>query len=260
MKRKLIQMAGKTMVISLPSELVKRYGLKKGQELEVAENNGTISIPIESKLYKQPYELKAEENLIQEQLDLMYTQGYDEIKVHYGNKNILKKIIQNINKRFIGFQVLESNGNYCIIKSIAQEDDTKLPNLIRRSFLILLSLLESDDEDSKENLIKLINVCKRILHQKSYDFKEAVMLYKLVTLIEEISNIKCNNLKLAKELIGQIYDLYYKFDSLEYVKIKNIIEKESITSKKDGNKSLFLYNAERLLDLITTKNIQVISS
>ena len=250
-------MAGKTMVISLPSDVVKKYGLKKSQELEVTEDNGKISILIENQLYKEPCELKAKECLVQEQLESLYTQGYNEIKVFYENKTTLKKIIKNINKKFIGFQVLDSNSKYCIIKSIAKEDDTKLQSLIRRSFLILLSLLENDDEDSRENLIKLINVCKRMLHQRNYNFNEAMLLYNLTVLIEEISKLEYKNKKPAKELIEPIYNLYYKFDELKYTEIKGKIIEEFYKSKKDSDKILFLYNVEKMLDLAMMMNIRL---
>lgn len=248
-------MAGKTMVISLPSDVVKRYGLRKSQELDVEEHDGKVIISIANHLCKEPCELNIKENLIQEQLEYLYTQGYDEVKVYYENKSILKKIIQNINKNFIGFQVLESNSKYGIIKSIAKEDETKLQSLIRRQFLILLSFLEDGDEDSVEILIKLANVCKRMLHKKSYTLNKALHLYSLITGIEEISRIKCKNGKLAKELIEQIYNLYYKFDELELIKIKDRIEKELTVTKNDGNTALFFYNIQKMLNVIAVENV-----
>lgn len=44
MKRKVIQMAGKTMVVSIPSDWVKKYGIKKGDELELEKKNRNIII------------------------------------------------------------------------------------------------------------------------------------------------------------------------------------------------------------------------
>jgi len=44
MKRKIIQTAGKTMVVSLPSAWVKKYGIKKGEEVEVEERGAEISV------------------------------------------------------------------------------------------------------------------------------------------------------------------------------------------------------------------------
>ena len=42
MKRKIIQLAGKTHVVSLPSKYVKKYGLKKGDEVDVEERGAQI--------------------------------------------------------------------------------------------------------------------------------------------------------------------------------------------------------------------------
>ncbi|MBU4502618.1 MAG: hypothetical protein KKA79_08530 [Nanoarchaeota archaeon] len=152
--------------------------------------------------------------------------------------------------------MLESNGQYCIIKSIAKEDDTKIQSLIRRSFLILLSLLENDDIDSRENLIKILNVCKRILHKKGYNLSESIPTYNLIMILEELSKSEHKNKKYSKELIEQIYNLYYKFNEAECVKVKDKIKKE-LTTTKDSNKALFLYNAKKMLDLVTIKNIQI---
>ena len=82
--------------------------------------------------------------MIQNQLKSLYTQGYDEIKIFYDNKSVLPQIIENINKNFISFQVLESNTKYCIVKSIAKEDGSNLAQVIRRIFFILLSFPETN--------------------------------------------------------------------------------------------------------------------
>ena len=44
MKRSLILMGGKTYVVSLPAEWIKKHRLKKGQELEVSEDIGKVII------------------------------------------------------------------------------------------------------------------------------------------------------------------------------------------------------------------------
>lgn len=257
MKRKIIQMAGKTMVVSLPSDVVKKYNLKKGQELDVSEEGGKVSILIEKPIYKHPCEIKADECLVEKQLEMLYTQGYDEIKVYYDNNNVPKKVIRSVNKKLAGFEVLETNGKYCIIKSISIEDETKLQSLIRRLFLILLSLFESYEAESIENLIKLANVCKRVLHQKSRNLAEALALHNLITAIQEISDLKCKNTNLAKSLIEQVYNLYYKFDDLGLIKLKDKIEKELATPKIDRDTTLLLYNTNKILEVILLMNIQL---
>ena len=47
MKRKVIQLAGKTSVISLPSKWVQQQGIKKGDELEIKEEGSKIIVSSE---------------------------------------------------------------------------------------------------------------------------------------------------------------------------------------------------------------------
>ena len=47
MKRKVIQLAHSTAVISLPSKWVKKYGVKKGDEIEVGEEESRLIVTAE---------------------------------------------------------------------------------------------------------------------------------------------------------------------------------------------------------------------
>lgn len=84
-----------------------------------------------------------------------------------------------------------------------------------------------------------------------------MQLYNLIVIVEDITELDHKNKKMARELIEQIYSLYYKFDELESIKIRDKITKELTTFKKDNNKILFLYNIKKMLDLITIKNFQI---
>jgi len=257
MKRKLIQMAGKTLVVSLPSDVVRKYSLKKGQELDVCEENGKVSILIEKPLYKQPYEFKANEEFIEQQLEILYAQGYDEIKVYYDKVYLLKRVIRSVSKKFAGFEVLETNGKYCIIKSVSVEDEAKLQSIVRRLFLMLLSLLDDYEDEIAESLTKLANICKRMLHQKSRNMPEFLALHNLITAIQEISTLKYKNADLAKSLIEQVYNLYYNFNDLGLIKLKDKIRKELAVTKKDMDTTLLIYNTSKMLDTILSRNVQL---
>ncbi len=256
MKRKLIQMANKTLVMSLPIAIVRKYGLKKGNELEITETDGQVRIHIKNKLDKTPQSLKSNEKLIKEQLELAYIRGDEELKVFYEDKKVLKKIIQNINKRLINFQVLDSNNNYCTIKSIGSEYETNINQIIRRIFFLLLSLLETNDEDNEETLVKLTNTCKRILHQKDYNLQESIPIYNLIQCVTDFIEVDLKDKKQHKELIESIYKLYYQFNQEEYTKIKEELIKKISTSKRKGDNFLFLHNAKKMLELTILKDIQ----
>ena len=48
MKRKVIQLAGKTLVVSLPHLWVKKHGVKKGHDMELQEKGTNILLSIQS--------------------------------------------------------------------------------------------------------------------------------------------------------------------------------------------------------------------
>ena len=48
MKRSVILMGGKTYIVSLPAPWIKRYGIKKGTELDVEESGSSIIISTKS--------------------------------------------------------------------------------------------------------------------------------------------------------------------------------------------------------------------
>ena len=78
MKRSLILMGGKTYVISLPADWIKKHGLKKGQELEVNEDIGKVIITAGG---LKPKDRAIAMEYSGEKLVKAYQLGYDEIKV-----------------------------------------------------------------------------------------------------------------------------------------------------------------------------------
>ena len=71
-------MGGKTYVVSLPAEWIKKHGLKKGQELEVSEDIGKVIITAGS---LKPKDRAISIEYSSEKLVKAYQLGYDEIKV-----------------------------------------------------------------------------------------------------------------------------------------------------------------------------------
>ena len=55
MKRKIIKLAEKTLVVSLPSSWVNAQGLKKGDELQVMPPHGEFYVESDSKASKKEF-------------------------------------------------------------------------------------------------------------------------------------------------------------------------------------------------------------
>ena len=101
MKRKVILLAGKTSVISLPNSWIKKWGINKGDELELIEKGNALNIKTTN-----PSNVGKDIILNTEELGVfdkryiadLYKYGYDEIKVIYDNPEymeVLKKLLVN---------------------------------------------------------------------------------------------------------------------------------------------------------------------
>lgn len=249
MKRKLIQMAGKTMVVSLPSNWVKKYGLKKGGEIDLEEQGQrvVISTSKEYGIETVKADLRgATERVIRWTLSALHKSGFDEIIVDHDKKETVKLIEELIKDLFIGFTIIEQTKERCILKSISKDQESELDSTLRRAFLVTISMGEETLEAIKKENFKdlkelatkermnnqLTNFCERILNKRGYkDHKKTSFMYVIAWNLEKIcDNYKyiCDlfkdtkKIKISKDVLDlyesankffkDYYDLFYKFD------------------------------------------------
>ena len=81
MKRKVIQLAGKTLLVSLPIKWAKKYGIKKGNEVEVEERGKSLLIATEKavSMEKKEIVLSGPEEFIRRVISAEYKKGVSEI-------------------------------------------------------------------------------------------------------------------------------------------------------------------------------------
>ncbi|MBS3159336.1 phosphate uptake regulator PhoU [Candidatus Woesearchaeota archaeon] len=183
MKRNVIQLAGKTLVVSLPSKWVKLNSVKKGDELNVLEEGNKITIQsseLKSELKTTEIDIKEmSERAINWSLSALYKKGYDEVNLYYSGDqlNYIQFLLKN---SFLGYAIMEQTTKKLVIKSIAQELPDEYKPVLRRAFLVTLSMgksmlevLKSKDykrlreikEEEKINN-QLTNFCQRIINKK----------------------------------------------------------------------------------------------
>ncbi len=185
MKRRIIKQGHNTLTITLPSEWVKRFNLKPGEEIDLSERESGLFISAEIK----GDDLKRTELDITD-LDIpslwkyfmaIYREGYDEIKVifppnctydspykffsthsidtKYGKstrKHTPFETIQEITNRFIGFEVIEHHKDYCIIRDLSQPSPKEFDSSLRRVFLLLQQMGEEIIEAITTNKVEII--------------------------------------------------------------------------------------------------------
>ena len=192
MKRKVIQLAGKTLVVSLPAKWARKCGVKKGDEMEVEESETGLSINCASSATCEKYVLDISgfnDSLIWYYLTSAYRRGCDEIEITFDNnltenartrkKLPVKNVISNIVDGLVGIEVVRHGKQYCLIKEISSVKEEEFESVFRKIFLLLLSLgeelsaaiNENDPERlenikyTEKNINKLVFFCERILNK-----------------------------------------------------------------------------------------------
>jgi len=260
MKRSVIQLAGRTLLVSLPSKWVDRNGVHKGDELDVLEdghklivNTGKAVTTIEAK------EINADEigSLLKRYLFALYKKGVDEIKIRYDDSAMAGTVRKIIMTETVGYEVVAQTPKSCVVRLITSGSMTEFDNLLRRAFLLLLSMgdealtslkLKALDHLSKTALLeepnnRLTTVCRRALNKWGTEtFTKLGPIYYIVEEIENIAdeyNFMCNNLYLLKNagekakirpevleifekingLMRLFYEAFYKFEISKFIEI-----------------------------------------
>ena len=247
MRRKVIQIADSTQLVSLPRKWCKRMNIKKGDEVEVNETGNTIMISTEKKdeLKKAYVDMTKLGTYIERFFHAFYKAGYDEVSIRYSIPEQLDEIQRILGTTTIGYEIVDQKANTCVVKSIAESTESEFGPMLRRTFLLLKSMLDSmadaiekDDFSQAGNIISLEIVnnkytgfCRRVLN-KGYDPTRAPLLYCTVEELEKIADEckylckyimenknKVNCSKKIKKLSRDVaklyegcYQLFYAFD------------------------------------------------
>jgi phosphate uptake regulator len=255
MRRKIIPHGPSSMTVSLPSSWVKLHNLKKGEELDVTEEDNKLFIsPVCTNDNSKKIEVSfvdldkdAEKNIIL----ALHKKGYDEIKINFDKPNTTKDIHSFLNTMQLGFEIIKQEKNAILIKSISNPEAEQFDNLFRRIFRITIEYARkieatlSDDDDITDSFLlhetsvtRISNYCKRIIVKEKK--QNACFLYAIVddimTIVQNLSlileEIKKRKSGVPKEfisryhemanLIERTYNLYYKFSFVEH----NAIDKD----------------------------------
>ncbi len=259
MKRKVIQIAGSTQLVSLPRQWAKAHNIMRGQEVEVQEEAGRIiilpnNVPVVERMEIDISELG---DMIPRCIRALYKRGVDELKVTFRNSEMAAIVQDSITKEAVGFEVLEQGKNYCVIKYVSGAVE-EFDSLLRRIFLLLTSMAEDSVAALKEgNYAQLKNValleeannrftivCRRALNKRNdaFNFKKLGPVYYIVEELEHIAdqykyicshfaNLSSSKIRLNKDVLDLFesasklmrlyYELFYKFDTAKVVKLKD---------------------------------------
>lgn len=246
MKRKIIQIAKSTVMVSIPSKFVKKYGITKGDEVDVKEAGSQIVIEtkkpdISKKIYVDATIVK--DRVLRYLLSGAHKSGYVEIEIKYNSKEQLDTTNDLLKNLYTGFAMMEQKANKLVLKKISKDIEEEFNPSLRRAFLVTISLsesiLEHINKNQFENILDLINLektnnqltnfCERVLNEGFYDCIKTTFTYTIIWNLEKIADEYkhiCETLnlydnKISKDIIALLeeankllkgyYDLFYDF-------------------------------------------------
>jgi phosphate uptake regulator len=249
MKRKLIKIAEKTIVVSLPSLWLTENQLNKGDEIELDYIDEKILLsPLKPNLKTQIKQITIDikdvsERVLRWEVASLHKQGYDEIILTSYTNEQLKIIEDLIDNLFIGFIIKEKTKLKVIVGQIAITDSTEFDSTLRRTFRQLLTMCEElyESFETKNSILlsnqtnlehennKLTNFCCRLLNKSLKEKEDGHFWYMVAWNLESIadsykhiaSHFKGNVPSISKELLNTIkevnnyvkgyYECFYNF-------------------------------------------------
>lgn len=288
MKRKVIKQGAGTLTMSLPNNWVKMFKLKSGDEIDVTQEGKILLVSTKEQFKARKSELDLAgftKPMIWIYLNNVYIRGDDEVKILFDDPALMNEISRATNN-FIGFDVIEQGKKYCILKDLSGVTDTSLDMILRRIFLLLLSIAEEGVDLLKKKDIKtvsevlgqrdhdvnkLVNFYLRTLNKKGLgEFQKTMHYYGIVTLLEHLGDeysrmyqelenpVSSESIRLFEDVVKlnrDFYSLFYKYDINLANKIRDSRDKirvktSKLMHKKSVNEIRFLYRVKKIAELI----------
>lgn len=248
MKRKVIQIAESTQLISLPRKWAVQYGVKKGDELEVevAGNQIMVSPAGAQRVERIDINVSDLHPFVLRAIDATYKSGYDEVDVHFTDSASIRGLSAVITQEMPEFEIIEQTATSLRIRSVSTASAAEFESMLRRLFLITLSIAKNvadmataQDFRKVEDVLalektnnRLCNFCERLLNKYGFaQYRKPTFLYCMIWEMEKIADqykylcmqlMREKQVKLRKEsvvliqkthtLINTFYELFYKFN------------------------------------------------
>ncbi len=274
-KRSVIQIANSTQLISLPRKWSQKYGVKKGDELEVEENGSKLLIGTEKTSESRTIEVDItdlDRDSFMFLIRVLYIKGYDEIKLNFNsplaNHHRLGKKVKVISEihtevnRLSGIEVIQQRENFCILKVISESSIKDFDLILRRVFLLLTDasndlvkgaakgdryLVESLEE-KHNSITKFMANALRLLNKFGHpDHKNTLLYYHIIESLDNINDV-------LKESARTIVDSNIKISK----DCENTLQRIN-TSLEDYHKLFYKFDF-KLVEKLSSERYSIIES
>jgi phosphate uptake regulator len=255
MRRKLVKQGPSTITVSLPSQWVHANKLKPGNEVTVNLEHNSLVISAEANGKDHAtisIDVRDFTAIIPNILGALHKKGYDEIQLRY-SKEQFPAIQKEITQHLLGYEIVQQTPDLLTIRFVTKIDADELPILIRRVFLVTLSLAEGAVQagDVKDLLVleetnnRLTNYSERIIIKNLYHHRDGLFQYLIVWLLEKIADdyrdiIRAgvydkHDAQVCHELFKEYYELFYKYSHKRFDEfVRKLIDAIAAFRKKDS--------------------------
>jgi len=194
MRRKLISQRN-SHTLTLPIKWVRDHGLDKNEEVELEEEREGIFVRslATPKKEKEITMTSKDDVVVRYILNNLYRGGYDQIKINYSDKAIIK-IIENHLEVLLGWQISGKTDKEITIENLTEPTHEKFDILLRRMFFIIqgnFEILEEYfdkksvdknefDKNDKE-IVKLDNFCRRCISKRVVEKDKTLFYWQLIS-------------------------------------------------------------------------------
>jgi phosphate uptake regulator len=287
MKRKIIQLAKNTLVVSLPTEYIKHQGLEKGDELDTEIEGHKFILTPQGKIGEEEAEISVKnmtERSLRWHISSLHKQGYDQITIREYTEQQYRILEELINNLFVGFMIKEKTTLRVIVGQVAVVAADEFNRTLRQAFRHMNTMFEDFIkalEKQDNNLLayqqqheqtnnKLTNFCERLLnktlHQKQKGHFWYVIAWNLEKIADnfkylmdlDIATVTEEDIALVKKVhkfYNDYYTCFYSFSIETLAQLsshKKEIEQELLTNIQNTNsqaKLLYHYLHMMLLQI-----------
>lgn len=248
MRRKVIQIANSTLLVSLPKKWADECHVKKGDEVEIEISGTNITVHTDSKPSVEHAEMHLDDFGVMgpRAIFALYKKGVDEIKIRFDKPEDFQIVQQSLKNETMGYEVIEQGSDFCVIRNVSGQTE-EFDSILRRTFLLLITMsseglaaLRKKDMVSLKNVEhleqsnnRLTTICRRYLNKmgKSH-YSKIGPLYAIIEELEKIADEykymfqflgSQQKVELSKEffdiysathgMFHSFYELFYKFNA-----------------------------------------------
>jgi len=252
MKRKVIQLAGKTLVVSLPSKWAEKYNIKKGDELELEDKKGILNIVLEK---KRELERKIELDITDLSVPLVwyfinsaYISGANEIRIIFNTKYLedykrnkieIMSLLNDICSKLIGLEITTQSKSSCVLTEITSIKEGEQIQVLKRLFFSVISMGDDIIEAAKN---KDTGVLKNIFISRDVN-------------INKLSNYLLKHIVSTQDETNKGFVIYVVKQLEEMGDIFNFISEQILSYNKKIPQELLEICSEVIEEVRLTQNI-----